>query len=394
MKRPSLLIIFLTVFIDLVGFGIVMPLLPIYSKNFGASGFMVGLIFASFSIMQFLFAPIWGAWSDRIGRRPILLISNAGSAVAYAIFAVASTMQGSQGLALLLASRVFAGVCGANLSVASAYIADVSPPEKRSKSMGLIGMAFGLGFIFGPAIGSFGAKMFGDAGPGWIACAVCALNFLLAICVLAESRKPGAEAAPRRARFGQWAHTLSQPTVGFLILLNFVAVFCFSTFEVTYGLLVKPLGYDVEHIGYLITYCGVITALVQGVIGRLVKKLGERRLIAWSLITMGLSLAILPFTTSLPAILFGLALIAIGSGVNRPPTMGLISILTPPSEQGSTLGVNQSAASLARIIAPILAGILFDMRPALPYMVASALAMAAGAAAWMALCRKRTEAGA
>jgi MFS transporter, DHA1 family, tetracycline resistance protein len=394
MKRPSLLIIFLTVFIDLIGFGIVMPLLPRYSHEFGAHGFMIGLIFASFSIMQFLFAPMWGGLSDRIGRRPVLLISTAGSTIAYAIFAMASTMKGNQGLMLLLASRIFAGICGANLSVASAYIADVSPPEKRSKSMGLIGMAFGLGFIFGPALGSFGAAKFGDAGPGWIAAAVCGINFILACFVLAESRKPGAQAAPRRPRFGQWAHTLAQPTVGFLILMNFVAVFCFSTFEVTFGLLVEPLGYDLEHIGYLITFCGVITALIQGVIGRLVKKVGERKLVAASLIILGASLAVLPFVTSLTAILFGLALLAIGSGVNRPPTMGLISILTPPSEQGATLGVTQSAASLARIVAPILAGTMFEYRASSPYMMASAIAVAAGVVSWMMLCRHKVEAGA
>src|SRR6188474_2732755 len=134
MKKPSLLIIFLTVFIDLIGFGIVLPLLPIYSKNFGASGFMIGLIMASYSLMQFLFAPFWGRLSDRIGRRPVLLISTAGSAISYALFAIASSFAGSVALTILLISRVFAGVCGANLSVASAYIADITERENRSKS--------------------------------------------------------------------------------------------------------------------------------------------------------------------------------------------------------------------------------------------------------------------
>jgi len=193
MKKPSLLIIFFTVFIDLIGFGIVMPLLPLYTKRFGAPGWMIGAIVASFSLMQFVFAPAWGKWSDRIGRRPVLLISNAGSAIAYAIFGFASRFEGETALWLLLASRVFAGICGANLSVASAYIADASPPEKRSKSMGLIGMAFGLGFILGPALGSFSVDKFGLSGPGWVAAAICGLNFLFTLTFLVESRKVSTE---------------------------------------------------------------------------------------------------------------------------------------------------------------------------------------------------------
>src|SRR5215217_6675746 len=182
MKKPSLLIIFFTVFIDLIGFGIVMPLLPLYSDKFGAPGWMNGAIVASFSLMQFLFAPVWGKLSDRIGRRPVLLVSNAGSAIAYGMFGFASRFEGSTALWLLLVSRVFAGICGANLSVASAYIADVSPPEKRSSSMGLIGMAFGLGFILGPALGSFSADHFQSlAAPGWVAAVICTINFLFTL---------------------------------------------------------------------------------------------------------------------------------------------------------------------------------------------------------------------
>src|SRR6267143_5126587 len=143
MKKPSTFIIFLTVFIDLIGFGIVLPLLPIYSQNFGASGLMVGIIMASFSAMQFLFAPAWGRLSDRIGRRPVLLVSTAGAALSYAVFAFGSRVTGSAALWVLLGSRVLAGICGANITVAQAYIADVTPPEKRSQKMGLIGMAFG-----------------------------------------------------------------------------------------------------------------------------------------------------------------------------------------------------------------------------------------------------------
>src|SRR5437867_3409261 len=154
MRKPSVLVIFLTVFIDLIGFGIVVPLVPVYSTHFGAHGVVIGIIIASFSAMQFLFAPIWGRLSDRHGRRPILLLSTAGAAGSYVLFALSSGMENHvTALWLMVLSRMFAGLCGGNITVAQAYIADITPPEERSKKMGLIGMAFGLGVIVGPALG-------------------------------------------------------------------------------------------------------------------------------------------------------------------------------------------------------------------------------------------------
>src|SRR5881394_2762998 len=150
MRQPSVLVVFLTVFIDLIGFGIVLPLLPLYNRDLGASGWLIGVIQASFSAMQFLFAPSWGRLSDRIGRRPVLLVSTAGAAVSYSVFAYGCGLGGSAALWVILASRIVAGICGANITVAQAYIADITAPAERSKRMGLIGMAFGLGFVFGP----------------------------------------------------------------------------------------------------------------------------------------------------------------------------------------------------------------------------------------------------
>ena len=389
MKRPSLLIIFLSVFIDLVGFGIVMPLLPIYSKRFGASGWEIGMIIASFSVMQFLFAPAWGRLSDRIGRRPVILVSNAGSAISYGLFAVASTMTGSSGLWILLASRVFAGICGANLSVANAYIADVTPPEKRTQKMGLIGMAFGFGFIFGPALGAFSYARFGLPGPGWAAAALCAGNFLLGCFVLAESWKPASDQAPSRPKLAQWKHILTRPTIGFVIGIYFLATFCFACFESTFSLLVKDkFHYDESHAGYLFTYCGVLAAVLQGgLIGRLNQKFGEQRLIFGSLILLAISLFALPLMASLAGLLVVLAVFAAGSGINRPPTFGLISMRSPADEQGVTLGVAQSIASLARIVGPVFANVLYASHRAAPYLVCAGIALVAGLAAWHYLCR-------
>lgn len=425
MRKPSLLVIFLTVFIDLVGFGIVLPLLPIYSDTFGASGLMVGVIMASFSAMQFLFAPIWGRLSDRIGRRPVLLVSTAGAAISYAVFGYGSTLAGTTALTVLLLSRVVAGICGANITVAQAYIADITPPEQRSKRMGLIGMAFGLGFVFGPAIGALSIKLFGLTGPGWVASALCAANLLLAMAVLPESREPGSAPASQRPRLSQWAHVLRQPNIGLLVFVFFLATFCFACFETTLGLLVarnfqlvdpslkltsldlldrKRFGEAATAATILFSYCGIVGAFVQGgPLSRLVKRLGEPKLIAVSLFLVSLSLAPLPFIhgssklswstlfdgTGLPWWqLFGaLALLAIGSGLTRPPLFGMLSVLTPAHEQGETIGVAQSAGSLARILGPIFAGSLFHFHPTWPYLACAGLALVTGLLAWMKLVK-------
>lgn len=409
MRKPTLLVIFLTVFVDLIGFGLVLPLLPNYSKNFGASGFEVGVIMAAYSLMQFIFAPGWGALSDRIGRRPVLLVSLAGAAVSYGLFAVGSAMTGRAALGVILVSRICAGICGANITVAQAYIADITPPEDRSKKMGLIGMAFGLGFIVGPALAVATQGLFGPTGPGWAASAICGLNFLLALVRLPESWKPGATPAARRARLEQVRHTLSTPKVGFLVVVFFLATFGFTCFESTLGLLIQE-NFRLDHAAsakanaILFCYCGIIGAFVQtGPIGRMVKKFGEPKLIAGSLLIFGLSMAPLPFikgdshltwsallhSQGLPwlALLAAAAFLAVGSGLTRPPLFGLLSILTPGHEQGATLGVAQSAGSLARVIGPPLAGWFFDRHPSWPYLAVAVIAVLTGILAWSFLVR-------
>ena len=409
MKKPSLLILFLAVFMDLVGFGIVLPLLPIYSRNFGAPGPLLGLIMASYSMMQFIFTPLWGRLSDRIGRRPVLLISSAGVALSYVVFAYGSGLEGVTALAVLLGSRIVAGICGSSITVAQAYIADITPPEDRTKRMGLIGMAFGLGFIFGPALGAFAVKAFGATGPGWVAAAICATNFVLAYFLLPESLKPNSEHVPQRPHLSQWAHTLRTPKVGLLVGLFFLATFCFTSFETTLGLLVghnfqldAKKAEDATVIGILFAYCGLVGAAVQGgSIGRLVKKFGEPLLLALSLLLVAVGLAWLPFVAGTTGLswhvlaeraglgwwsLFGaLAFLAIGSSLTRPPIFGLISALTPAAEQGATLGITQSAGSLARIFGPIFAGSLFDLKPAYPYLICAVISLIACLIAWQRL---------
>jgi MFS family permease len=362
--------------------------------------------------MQFLFAPVWGRLSDHHGRRPILLISTAGAVLSYVLFAVGSGFENhTAALWALLVSRILAGICGANITVAQAYIADITPPEHRSKRMGLIGMAFGLGFIFGPAISGVALILFGATGPGWAAAALCAANFLLAFFILAESLQPSSGHASNRPRLKQWEHTLAQPKIGLLILIFFLATFAFSCFESTLPLLVNDnfnLGITVDEtkpattVISLFVFCGIIGAFIQGgAIGRLVKKFGEPRLISLSLFITGVSLAVLPFikgdgqlkwlavlhAADWPWIkmLLALTLLAVGSSLTRPPVFGLLSNLTPANEQGATIGVAQSAGALARIIGPLFAATLYLRIPMLPYITCGAISILAGVLAFQRL---------
>lgn len=419
-----MLVIFLTVFIDLIGFGIVVPLVPMFSRHYGASGFVIGVIIAAFSAMQFIFSPIWGKLSDRHGRRPILLISTAGAACSYVLFAIGSGFENhALVLGALLVSRLFAGACGGNITVAQAYIADITPPENRSKRMGLIGMAFGLGFIFGPAIGGvalvgitlggfwgipeFVFHGFGPTGPGWVAATLCAANFLLAYFILAESLKPDSTPVAHRPRFAQWRHTLAQPKIGLLVLIFFLATFAFSCFESTLAYLVNDnfnLGLTVDiaapipTVIWLFIFCGLISAFVQGgLIGRLVKMFGEPKLICISLVMTGASLVLLPLIhgdgplhwsavfhlvdKNWIAMLATLVLLSLGSSLSRAPLFGLLSNLTPANEQGATIGVAQSAGALARIVGPIFAAPLYllnNSTHALPYFICGGIAILAG----------------
>jgi multidrug resistance protein len=396
MRKPSVLIIFLTVFIDLIGFGIVIPLIPIYGKMLSASGWEIGALMGVFSLMQFVFAPLLGRLSDRIGRRPVLLMSTAGAAISYVIFAYGSGLQGRTALLVMFLSRAFAGLCGANITVAQAYIADITPPDQRSKKMGLIGMAFGLGFIFGPPLGGFAREYFGIRGPGEVAACLCAINFLLALLILPESRKPDSQAVAQRPHLNQWMHTLTSPKLGLLIGVFFLATFAFTCFETTLGLLIFHKFPDItpesekgiKLVTNLFMYAGLVGALVQGgLTGRLVKALGEPKLVALSLLLVGVSLGCLPFANGWPALLIFLGLLSIGSSLARPPVFGMISNLTPPNEQGVTIGVAQGCGSLARIVGPLFSAALFFKNPAFPYLICGGLSLITGLIAGQRLSR-------
>jgi MFS transporter, DHA1 family, tetracycline resistance protein len=379
---PPLVILFFTVFIDLLGFGIIIPLLPFYAERFGGSAETVALLAASFSLMQFIFMPIWGRLSDRVGRRPILLLGLFGSFGSYLLFGLAGS------LPLLFASRLFAGIAGATVSTAQAFIADTTTRENRAKGMGVLGAAFGLGFIFGPAIGGFLSR-WGHAVPPFFAATLAILNFGAAWFLLPESRPAHVPATARAAhsRLEALRKALTRPTLPVLFAVYFLVVAAFSGFETTFALFSqKRFGFNEETIGYLFAYVGVVLAVVQGgLVGRVVKSVSERRLVPVAIAVLACGLALIPLSYSLPMLFLANGVLAVGMGFNSPSLVSLISQGSDPEDQGGVLGVSQSLASLARILGPAWGGYLYDRYgAATPYassaavMVLAALVAAVG----------------
>lgn len=349
-----LVIIFITVFIDLLGFGIIIPLLPFYAESFGASAFAIGLLNTSFSLMQFLFSPIWGRWSDRVGRKPIILVGLMGSCLSYVTMALAGS------LTLLFIARIVGGIAGANIPTAQAYIADVTTPENRAKGMGMVGAAFGLGFIFGPAIGGLLSR-YSPETPMWCAAALCLANFVAAWIFLPESRR--ADATTRTlGRLEAFRHATRQPTLLLILALYFIVTMAFSAFEATFALFTEArFGFTAASIGFLFAFIGLILSLIQGVfVGRVVKRVGERRLIPAAIFLISLSIGMLPFVWSVPTLLVALAILAVGMGFNNPSLSSMVSKLSHEDDQGGILGLASSMASLGRVVGPAWGGLFYD----------------------------------
>jgi DHA1 family tetracycline resistance protein-like MFS transporter len=350
---PPLVIIFVTVFIDLLGFGIIIPLLPFYAESFGASAFAIGLLGTSFSLMQFLFSPIWGRWSDRIGRKPIILIGLLGSCLSYVTMALASS------LTLLFIARIVGGIAGANIPTAQAYIADITTPEDRARGMGLVGAAFGMGFIFGPALGGLLSRFSPDT-PMWFAAALCFANFIAAWFLLPESRV--VNAAKTLGRMEAFRHARGNPTLLLILALYFIVTMAFSAFEATFALFTEArFGFTAASIGLLFTFIGFIIAVIQGVlIARVVKLVGERRIIPVAIAAIAISIGVLPFVWSVPTLLVALGLLAMGMGFNNPSLSSMVSKLSHEDDQGGTLGLASSLSSLGRVVGPAWGGYLYD----------------------------------
>ena len=384
-RRGSLLVIFLTVFIDLLGFGIVLPLLPIYAQQFADQysreqmGWIIGLLMSSFSIMQFVFAPLWGRLSDRIGRRPVLLIGLAGSVVFYALFGLATVWNS---LFWLFVSRIGAGVAGATIPTAQAYIADTTSLENRTKGMALIGAAFGIGFTFGPLFAYLALPGDGSQagpGPGYAAAGLSAVALLLAIFKLPESLHqrharqewfvPGATA---------WRDAVATPSIGLLLLASFICVFSFANFESTLSRVLfderGAFAFNFREVCLTFAYIGLVLTIVQGgIVRRVSGRVRESALAATGAGVLMLGLMLLAQAAAsgtLPLLLVSLAVTVSGFALMTPALNSLISRRSDPAKQGSILGLAQSISALARIAGPVVGNRLFESQPSLPLWLA------------------------
>jgi multidrug resistance protein len=353
-SRP---VLFLTVFIHLLGFGIIIPLLPYYAETYGAGGLTVGLLTSSFSLAQFLFAPLWGRLSDRVGRRPVLLASLLVTGVSYLVFAAATS------LPVLFASRILAGIAGAAISTAQAYVADTTTPAERTKGMGLIGAAFGMGFIFGPATGGI-LSQWGFAVPAYAAAGLAFVAAIFAFFRLPESLPPGtrSEAITSRHAPIAFVHALRRPRIGPVLVTFFVATLCFAGMEAVLALFCEHrYGLGPTQLGLLLMYVGVVSAVMQlTLVGRLVRRFGERALVRAGLLCMALAFIACGAAPPLAVFLLSMGVVAVGSGLSTPSLSGLASLVTPVDEQGGVLGIYQSLGSLARAVGPFLGGMAYD----------------------------------
>jgi MFS family permease len=363
-RRPGLGPVLLTVLLDLLGFGLVIPLLSFYAESFEASPVQVTALMASYSIAQFLFAPAWGALSDRIGRRPVMLGSVAGTAVFLALFASAGELW------QLFLFRTLHGACAANIGAAQAYVADVTTPETRARGMGLIGASFGIGFTLGPMVGGL-LSPYSLTAPIWLAAGLSAVNFVWALLRLPESRRAGASSGHLGRVMDPVVvlEVLRHPVVGGVIFLAFCATFSFAMLESTFALVAEHVwSMTARSVGLLFGLIGVIGIVIQGgLIGRLVNRFGERPLLAtgYALTTSGM--ALLSFTHEGAVwfgggwgpITLGCAILAVGTSLANPSLTSLVSRSTSPDEQGKVLGVNQSLSALGRAAAPTMGGWLY-----------------------------------
>ncbi|MCY7377374.1 MAG: MFS transporter [Pyrinomonadaceae bacterium] len=357
-----LIIIYITVFIDLVGFGIVIPALPFYAESaaFRANPFEIGLLTASYSLMQFVFSPILGSWSDKIGRRPVLFFSILGSAVGYLFLGFAFSMW------MLFVGRIIAGITGGNISTAQAYIADVTTRENRAKGMGLFGAMFGLGFIFGPAIGGILSR-YGIEVPFFFAAVLCLINAVLVYFILPESVKFSYDAPKiRKNRLVEIIESLRQKQFGTLTAIYFFLVTSFSIMTYAFVLYtIYRFAYTAEQNGYIFAFIGILAVIFQGsLFEKLVKRFGENPLMIIGCLMMTASFFAIPFISpnfgGLIGLLMATALLAIGNSMASPAITSLASKVSDETEQGKTLGVLQSGASLARATGPFIGGILLN----------------------------------
>jgi len=373
-RRSALAILFVIVFIDLLGFGMVIPVMPLYAKDLGASETWTGLLSTGYSAMQFVFAPIWGRLSDRVGRRPVLLVSIFMTAVAFLVYGLAASFL------VLVASRLLAGAATANIAIARAFVADVTPPEGRARGMGVLGAALGLGFVLGPPVGGLLSTHVSLSAPGFAAAALATLNGVAAFFVLPEPEERAVRAEASRHRFTAFFREMGLPGIRRLVLVYFFTVLAFSAMENTFTFLATDrYGLAKDHVSYLFGYIGVVLVIVQGgLISPLTKRFGEVKILVAGVLLQAVALAALPFAGSPAGLWIVTAPLAAGAGLTQPSISALLSQLARPDEQGGTLGIGESASALGRIIGPEAGTFTYSqVWHGFPYLAGGALMLVA-----------------
>ncbi len=370
-------IIFLTVFIDLVGFGIILPILPYYAQRFGAQGLGFGALVGSYSLMQFLATALLGRLSDRVGRRPILLTTMVLNAVGYTLFANA----GSYGV--LLVARLISGFAGGNISAAQAYVADITPAAERSRGMGLIGAAFGLGFTLGPAVGGFAAHWGGPAAPGLVAAGLSLANLVSAYFILPESLRAEHRVTRPLFDFGHIGAAVADRRLRPLMLVWALAPFAFAGYTVALPLYAGArFGWRERELGLFFAVVGLTAAVVQGYLyGKIVRRFGERALLIVGMFGMALGIVVVPLAGSSAALYGWTVVLALSNSVFAPSATGLVSVYVGPTEQGTVLGAAQAIAALGRMAGPPALGQVYDaLTPTIAFLAAGLVMTLGGAA--------------
>jgi MFS family permease len=366
--RATLPVLFSVIVIDLIGFGIVLPVLPYYADAFGASGLVLGVLFTSHAAMQALFAPLWGRLGDRIGRRPVMLCTIAGTSGALAVLGLADS------LLQLFVGRILTGIFAANISVATAYISDVTEEDERTRWMGMVGASFGVGFLIGPAIGG-PLALFGYGVPMLVAAGMAAVNFVYAAVVLKEPETHRPAAAEGAARL----RVLANPVVRSLCLTYFLFTFAVAQLETIFAYFMKHT-FDYGVLGFtgvLVLMAFVMVAIQGGAIRGLVARYGEKRLLLFGVALMSVSFAAVPWPPAVALLLIPLIGCAAGRAVSQPSMLGLVSFQATSSNRGSVMGTFQASASVARVIGPLAAGAIYDQSHTAPFLLASGLLVGA-----------------
>jgi predicted MFS family arabinose efflux permease len=379
-SRARLGVIFLTVLIDLIGFGIVLPILPYLAQRLGASGLGLGILMGAFSGMQFVSTAFLGRFSDTVGRRPILLLTMVINAAGYILFALAGSYP------LLLLARLISGLASGNISVAQAYIADISAPAERSKAMGTIGAAFGIGFVIGPAIGGLAAHALGPEAPGFFAAGLSLLNLVLAWRILPESLQQHHRRKHNLLAFGHLRAAIADPRLRPLLAVWAVVPFAFAGFSTIMPLHTSAVfGWHERELGLAFTVIGVVAAVVQGwAFGKLATRLGDHLLLIVGAFGMAAAIACIPFLPSSMLVTLWMAPLAAFNSLFAPAATGMVSILADASEQGTILGAAQALAALGRLGGPAVFGQVLDMAGAhIAYVAVGGVMLLGGVAALM-----------